>query len=405
MSWLLLGKAALMGTNIGLLLFLAANLPLAVYGMFVAVAGAQVILSRAVLAGMDGGVVRLSSEAGGLTRPECIGAGVLILRRTASVAVLGALAATLLPLPWPRWAPLVVAAGGIGIALVDYGYFCRLARLGYRAASVVQGGMGALRMTAVFAAHALWPSAHQSVFIAYAAGSLVAGLVQMHAATRAATIPSPGAVRRLFRYSVWQGAASMIAVSALNVGTFVLLALKHADAAGIFGLGLSLSLPFFFLYNAFFEFLLPRISRVPDQGALGRVVLEWTGVALALVAACVPVAAAAAFVFPYLFRPELVAARPVFYWLAASNALLLLQAVFEAASHSLLRPAFVAVTWAVRLAATVAMMVALARSGDAVRGGMGQFLAALAALALIALLVAGSMRQRKAHRELTTRAA
>ncbi len=405
LSWVVLGKVALMAANTALLLFLAARLPLAAYGMFVAVAGAQVILSRAVLAGTDGGTVRLSSGTTGFTLPECIGAGVAILRRTATAAVLCALAATIVPLPWPRWVPLVVAAGGIGVALVDFGYYCRLARLDYRAASVVQGGMGALRLVAVVAVQTMWPSHSNAVFVAYAAGSLAAGLIQVRAASRGSSRPSRAAVRHLFRYSSWQAAASLLLTGAMHVGTFVLLGLALRETAGVFALGLSLSLPFSFLYNAYYEFLLPRISRVPDAAALGRAVLLWAGVALALVAACVPVAAAAGLVFPLLFRPEQLVAIPVFYWLAASNAVLLVQAVFDAASHSLLRPAYIATACAVRLAATALAVFALGRDGNAVRAGMGQFLAAGAALAVISALVAVRLRRRAAEPEIAARAA
>jgi O-antigen/teichoic acid export membrane protein len=388
LTWVVLGKAALMATNTALLLFLATRLPLAEYGMFVAIAGAQVVLSRAVLAGMDGGVVRLSA-ADHLARSECISAGVAILRRTAiAIAACAALAA-FAPLPWPRWIAPVVAAGAIGIALVDYGYFCRLARLDYRGASAIQGGMGALRLTATVSAVLAWPSHPVAVFVGYAAGSLMAGLVQIRAAARTGSRPTGAMVKRLFRYSVWQGAASIITAGALHAGTFVLIALKQPDAAGLFGLGLSLSLPFFFLYNAYFEFLLPRISRVNEPDNLGKVVLRWTAVALALACACVPVAAMAGMIFPRILRPGLAAVVPVFYWLASSNVFLLPQAVFEAASHKLLRPNFIAGAWAVRLAATVGAVFMFARGGGPVRAGAGQCFAAAIALVVIAFSVLG----------------
>jgi O-antigen/teichoic acid export membrane protein len=387
LTWVVLGKAALMGANTVLLLFLAARLPLASYGMFVAIAGAQVVLSRAVLAGTEGGVVRLSSSADLVARRQFIGAGVVILRRTAMAVFLFAAAAALAPLPWQRWVPLAVAAGASGIALVDYGYFCRLARLDYRGASLIQGAMGATRLAATVTASLLWPSRPTAVFIGYAAGSLAAGLVQIRTAARTGSRPPAGGVRRLFRYSIWQAAASMISAGALHAGTFVFIALRQPDVAGLFGLGLSLSLPFFFLFNAFFEFLLPRISRVQDRAGLTRAVLSWTGVSVALALACVPVAVVAGMIFPRVLRPDMAAAVPVFYWLAASNALLLPQAVFEAASHSLLRPNFVTGTWAVRLASTVGAVLVLGRGGDAVRAAAGQCVAGAIAVAVLAVSV------------------
>ncbi len=394
LTWVLFGKAGLMGANTALLLFLAARLPVAVYGMFVAVAGAQVVLSRAVLAGTDGGVVRLSSQGGSLRRPECIGAGLAILRRTAMLATAAGLLAALLPLPWPRWVGPVVAAGGIGIALVDFGYYCRLAQLDYRSASAVQGAMGFVRLVLTVTALFVWPAHPAAAFIGYGLGGLLAGLLQLRSAARHATRPPAGAVKHLFRYSAWQGGASLICSGALQVGTFIFLSLGKHEAAGIFGLGLSLSLPFFFLYNAYFEFLLPRISRVSGGRALFVAILTWSGVAVALSGACVPVAIVAAMIFPKVFHSNLLAAIPVFYWLAASHTLLLVQAVFEAASHSLLRPVYVLVAWATRLVATAAAISILAQTGDPVRGGMGQFLGALISVVLIGLLVIGSMRRQ-----------
>jgi O-antigen/teichoic acid export membrane protein len=393
LTWVVLGKALLMGSNTALLLFLAAKLPIAVYGLFVAVAGAQVVLSRAVLAGTDGGVVRLSSIPGPFARGECIGAGVVILRRTALAAALGGLLAMVLPLPWPSWVGPVVAGGAIGIALVDFGYFCRLARLEYRAASLVQGGMGSARLAAVAIAVLVWPAQPVAVFIAYAAGSLATGLVQFLTAARSSSRPSRDMVKRLFRYSMWQGTASILCTAALQVGTFVFFVLKQPDAAGIFGLGLSLSLPFFFFYNAFYEFLLARISRA-NARRLGRTVLGWTAVAFGLALAGLPAAALAGLVFPWVLRPGLHTSIPVFYWLAASQLLLVPQAVFEAASHALLRPIFVAAGWAVRLASTAVAIFLFARGGGPVRGAAGQFLAGLIALAVIVVLVLLRMRKR-----------
>ena len=386
LTWVVLGKALLMGTNTALLLLLAARLPIAVYGLFVAIAGAQVVLSRIVLAGTDGGVVRLSSMPGPFARGECIGAGVAIVRRTALAIALAGLATMALPLPWPKWVGPVVAAGAIGIALVDFGYFCRLARLEYRAASLVQSGMGTARLVLVGAALLLWPAHPVAVFIAYAAGSLATGLAQLLTASRNAAQPSSHMVKRLFRYSIWQGTASVLITAALQVGTFIFFALKEPDAAGIFGLGLSLSLPFFFFYNAFFEFLLPRISR-ENGPKLGRTVLGWTAVAFGLATLALPIAALAGFAFHWALRPALHTSIPVFYWLAASQLLLVPQAVFESASHALLRPVYVAITWAVRLAATAIAVYLFAGGGGPVRAAAGQFLAGLLALGVIVVLV------------------
>jgi uncharacterized membrane protein YeaQ/YmgE (transglycosylase-associated protein family) len=59
LAWVLLGRLGLLAASTVLMLFLATRLPLDIYGLLVSTIGAQILLSRGVLMGVESGIVRL----------------------------------------------------------------------------------------------------------------------------------------------------------------------------------------------------------------------------------------------------------------------------------------------------------------------------------------------------------
>ncbi len=276
-AWVALGKGVLLGSNAILMLLLAQRLPVPTYGLFATVIGVQVLVSRVLLAGLDGGMVRLFTAGElGFESEAVLRGGLRIVRRASTgLALLAILVWPLLPhggaLRWPLWAVLSAVAGAIGLALVDYSYFSRLARVEYRAASLVQSSMSAARLLVTASAVFAFDSSAPVVFLAYGGTTLAVGLLHTSAvASRLPRAVAPRLCARLLRYSVWQAAASITAVLSLYLGTFALMALGRAADAGLFGLALLFSFGFFALYNVFFEALLPRVARVPELAALPR---------------------------------------------------------------------------------------------------------------------------------------
>jgi O-antigen/teichoic acid export membrane protein len=274
--------------------------------------------------------------------------------------------------------------------LVDYSYGVHLAQLHYRVASMVQSGTALVRLVVTLCAVRLFPHAVPVVFLSYTGVSFVSGTLQGAVLLRGyGQWPTRALVWRLLRYSVWLCVANVVVVFSLYQGTFLLTALSQQAATGIFGLGLTLSLGFFAVYNAFAEYLLPRGARVEHVQALPRFLTRACSLAGLLAMAGVLVAGVLGMLVPRLLRPELHAVLPIFYLLSASMLLLILQCPFEVACHYLLRPQLVVVAWVLRATSIGLLALALAPARGAVGMGLAQLGGtALASLTLVVFVVA-----------------
>jgi O-antigen/teichoic acid export membrane protein len=356
--WVLAGKFALMGANAVVMLFLAKRLDLKTYGLLVLTISGQLLISRLLMMGVDAGLVRLTTTPELRSRnAEVVTAGYVTIAFASGVLVV--LALVLLPVlsrfGIPGWTIACIVIGSIGTALVDYGYSFRLARQEYPLASLAQGGTALWRLavTTIAAVATPYPLV---VFFAYHGASLCSGLLQTFLIAGASwSRPDRSLIQRLLRYSFWQGKANVIVIFSLYQGTFLLVLLDQQAATGIFGLALTVSLGFFAIYNAYFEYLLARIRSVEHISALPSFVTRTVLSALLLIVACVPLVFALARLLPWFLGPEWQGFVTVFVYLAAAMVSLIVQAPLEAACHYLLKPQLISFGWLTR-----AVLVAIA---------------------------------------------
>jgi O-antigen/teichoic acid export membrane protein len=270
--------------------------------------------------------------------------------------------------------------------LVDYSYSFHLAQLYYRAAALVQSGTALARLGVTVSAVWLLPKNAPVIFLSYMSVSFLSGVTQVAALLRRqGQWPTRALVWRLLRYSAWQCVTNVIVVFSLYQGTFLLTVLGDKASTGLLGLGLTLSLGFFAVYNAFIEYLLPRGARVEHVHALPRFLGRACSLACMLAVAGILVTGLIGRLVPWLLRSELHGVVPIFYWLSASMLLLILQCPFEVACHSLLHPQLVVLTWALRAVSMVLFSLALTPT----KGAVGVALAQLAGTALASLTLLG----------------
>jgi O-antigen/teichoic acid export membrane protein len=392
--WVLGAKLSLIGANAALTLTLANVLELEIYGVFVAAIGLQLFISRGILLGVETGLMRLQTLPDLVERSPQVGrAGLVVIAATTAIVSLGALP-TALVWSWPgfpRWGMAVVVGGALGTALVDYGYHYRLAGLQFRAAAGVQVGTAAGRTLVTGLAAVLVAGHAMATFLAYAGFTVVCGFLQAATVVRGTAGSAPrDLVWRLVRYSAWLGVANMLVVLSLYEGTFLLLHLQQPAAASVFGLALTLSLGFFALYNAFYEYGVARIVRIGSPQALRRFVLRSGGTALALSLASVPIVGIIGVIIPYLVRGEYAGVETVFFLLAASMLVLVFQAPLEVTCHALLRPHLVLLAWALRVIAIAVLMWRAGPESGPVGAAFAQLGGGLVAAGiLLALVVKG----------------
>ncbi|MDQ3818991.1 MAG: hypothetical protein M3362_15125 [Acidobacteriota bacterium] len=399
LKWVLCGKLSLAGANAALMLLLAHLMELGLYGLMVTAIGAQLILSRVLMMGVDSGMIRLRTVPELRERAqEVVRAGLAVLLRRIALIVLISLAAVpLLSSFAPNLPSLVVVSiviGGVGTALADYGYFYWLARLNYRAAAFVQGGTATARLVLTIAAALIFQKYPLAIFLAYPVASLVYGLAQTVALrSKSGKRTDRVLMRRLLRYSFWQGGADIALLLSMYAGTFILMLAGQPAAAGLFGLGLTLSMGFIVVYQAFGEYLYPRIAHVENLHSLRSFLRNSLAATLAVIVACVPAVVAVGIIVPKFLRAELLASIPIFYVVAASLLLLIFECPLKPACHYLLRPQFLFISTALR----VLLMVILGFVLTSTKGAMGmanaQLFATALSLIILALLVAASFRR------------
>ena len=396
--WVLAGKFSLMGSNAVVMLFLAKRLDLKIYGLLVLTISAQLLISRLLMMGVDAGMVRLTTTPELRERnDEVVTAGyVTIACASVVLLVLAILSLPVLPsFEIPGWTIACIVIGSIGLALVDYGYSFRLARQEYPLASLAQGGTAIWRFAATTIAAVATPNP-LVVFFAYHGASLCSGLLQAFIIARANwSRPDRSLIKQLLRYSFWQGKANVIVIFSLYQGTFLLILLDQQAATGIFGLALTVSLGFFAIYTAYFEYLLARIRSVQQIGAIPHFVTRALLSALLLIVACVPAVFALERLLPWFLGPEWQGFVEVFVYLAAAMVSLIIQAPLEAACHYLLKPHLISFAWLTRVALVAIAGLMLAPQMGARGAAIAQLLGFAFGLVVLSYLFAVSFRSAK----------
>jgi len=397
LGWVLTGKFGLMGANAVLMLLLAHLLEINTYGLLVITISAQLLISRLLMMGVDVGMIRLSGTPALHSRAhELVSAGLAVMLFGTGVLLLLFMVSTpiWLRLGISTWIPSSAICGAVGTALVDYGYSYRLVRREYALAAAAQGGTALWRLGITSIAAGLLAAYPFAVFIAYHGASLVSGLIQTLMICKDKRPALDGLlVRRLLRYSFWQGKANVIVIFSLYQGTFLLMLLKQQAATGIFGLALTLSLGFFAIYNAYGDYLLARIASVKDARGIPQFIKRAFGASFVLILACVPVILLIALLLPRLLRPELGIVVPIFCYLAASMALLILQSPLEAISHYYLKPYLVSSSWIIRALLIGVAGVFLAAKMSALGAAIAQLIGSAVALLVMATVVAIVVRR------------
>lgn len=400
LSRVLSGKLSLMGANAVLMLFLAQRLDLQTYGILVITISGQLLISRFLMMGIDAGMIRLRGlpELRGRST-EIVMAGLVVMAGSTLILLLLCLVSTpaLIWLGVPIWIPAFIIVGAVGTSLVDYGYSFRLARHEYTLSAVAQGGTAVFRLALTTLTAILLPAQTILVFAAYHGASLLSGLFQTVLLSNGRRIwPERSLIRRLLSYSRWVGKANIVFIFSLYQGTFLLMLWDSPAATGIFGLALTLSLGFFAIFNAFFEYLLARITSVDSPAGLRRFIRQAFAASVLLSLGCIPVAFIVTLVIPRVLRTELSEVIPVFWYLAASMVFLILQAPFEAACHYLMRPQLVSFNWLMRAVFIAAAGVLMVPSMGALGAAMAQLAGSALAAGVLTILVMGRLRLAEA---------
>ena len=394
--WVLAGKFALMGANAAVMLFLAKRLDLKTYGLLVITISAQLLISRMLMMGVDGGMVRIMATPDLRSRePEVVTAGLMVMICTSGALLLVWLLA--LPLLEPfgisGWVITSIVVGSIGTALVDYGYSFRLAHHQYPLAALSQGGTALWRSGITTIAATPLVAHPAAVFMAYHGVSLCSGLIQtLLMASVSWRWPDRSLIQRLLRYSFWLGKANVIVIFSLYQGTFLLMFLKDSAATGLFGLGLTLSLGFFAIYNAYSEYLSVRVRSVEHVKDLPPFLRRAVTAAGILMLACVPVIFVVATLMPWFLGPEWRDVVPIFVYLSASMVFTILQAPLVAACHYLLKPQLITLGWVIRVILIGVAGIILASETGAIGVAIAQLIGSALALLVLSWLVVGALR-------------
>ncbi len=385
--WLAAGKATAVVANAALLIAAARLLEVGDFGLFSTAAGAQLFISRILIAGMESGVIRLSTAPGLKTRQqEVLAAGVnIIAGGSLALAALAFLAVPALQAAGTAWLPGAVVLGGAGLALSDYAAACRLSSMRYSLAALVQSGAPAVRLVTTLGVAAVWKAA-LPVVLAFTAGSLAYGLLQVALLNVRASVDRK-LYRQVLSFTAGIAVSDVLVGLSLHQGSFLLLFMSNKVELGLYGLVLSITLGGRAIAQAFSTSLLPRMARLEGVAALPSFVRRSLLPALGLSAAGVPAAMAAAWLLPRLSRPEYARAVPALYWLTASVLVSVLQAPFVAGALYLLRPGLLVTVNVLRVAAIAAFGVVLAPGWGAGGAAFAQFAGSALSSATLALMV------------------
>ena len=392
--WVLAGKFALMGANAVVMLFLAKQLDLKTYGLFVLTISGQLLISRLLMMGVDSAMVRLTSIPELKSRSqEVVTAGLVFIAYTSGTLVVVMLVGipVLSHFGIPAWVLPCVVVGAIGSALVDYGYSYRLARQEFPLATLAQGGTAVSRLVLTALMALQLPAYRLAVFLAYHGASFTSGLLQALLIVRASRRPERGLLKQLLRYSSWLGQANVIVIFSLYQGTF-LLVMVSPEETGRFGLALSLSLGFFALYNAYSEYLSVRVRAIEYARDLPRFIRRALVAAVILMLGSVPVIFVIAMLIPWFLGRGWLEVVPIFVYLSVSMLVTILRAPLVAACHYLLKPKLITFEWGIQAVVVGLAGLMLAPDMGAVGAAIAQLFGSTVVFALLSYFVFVSWR-------------
>lgn len=402
LTWLVAGRLAMTASNAALMLLVAlVFMDGATFGTFAVAISLQIVVSRAVLLGLDQGVVRMHTVAQDRTEP--VRAAVSIAGGLGlALLVLGAVLAPLQP-GTVRW-PIVVAValGAVGSAWFDLGCAIVLARLRYRAAGLLTAAMPGVRLAVTLAACATTHNDSLLPIVAYGAATFGAGVVLLGAVVRRfGWHAGTEMFWRELHYTKWVGMSDAATVLSQVLALVVLKRCGQDAEAGRFAFAMQAVQVFVAVYVAFYQSLLPRAARLGGVDAVPIFLRQSLRMAARLALTCAALACVAALVLPMVLeelRPELTGFGPGFLGLSAFAVVMFFEAPLGVVCQYLLRPRLQLLALLVRCAAVGALALWLVPGNGALGAGLAQFGGGVLGAMALLWLVLSALDEAKGSR-------
>ncbi len=403
---LLLGKSVLLLGNALLLIVLGRRLPAFSFALITTVFSAQMILSRILLFGVDVSALRLqwTAEDSNLVRGAAARILLCAVSATAFLSVAVTVAGQLgvwIGSVW--WLPLMIAAGAIGLAFIDYAYWQYLARLNYARAALLQGGSAFLRAAlGIWAVLAGWSNPFRIVALLVGI-PLVIGLAANRGEFSLARRARFSEVRKLLRYSGWQAVSTVFGTISLQFGAPLLWSLRKPVDAAIIGFAAMIGTGGAIASQAMQEFLISRAAQL-SQSTVSVFLRKATALSVLSAAVLLGALVVAFDQMARLMDPRLSSKPAVFWLISFSLAVYLLHAPLEAVCHYLLRPSLIVISRGARVLIAVGLGFHLGASQGAPGVALAQLIAAVCSLFLLAALTMAAILKTRGERALAAEA-
>jgi hypothetical protein len=263
----------------------------------------------------------------------------------------------------PFWLLSAVTLAAAAWACTEFAYWLFLVQSRARDALLAQAGTVIGRAAAVLVVGLAVSAAESALALAYGCVGFALGAISLiRAAIGHAAIPSLTVIRKLLRYSAWQGFAQSLATLSVWFGAFILLLAQKPADSGQFSLAMTITVGVATLAYGMTEYLTIRAAALPGLESLGEFLRGATLRCGQAVAACATLLLFIGVAAPVVF-PERLWVAEVYLALSLSVLLGVLHAPLEAAAHYLMAPQISFISRLVRLgclatAATPAAFVA-----------------------------------------------
>lgn len=386
-------ELVLAGSNLALLLILAATTDPARVGLLAAGLAAMHVLGRLAVFGVDREVSALlpllKMRRG---RRQLVLAGqAAVLRASGVLLGAGFAIAAVLEISGsaaPASAPIAIALGAAGLALFDYGTSRRPPGLGHPSAGIQRLAMPISRVSIASASLMLLPSRPDLALLAYALATLAFGLPPfLWAERRLGGLDDEALVARLMRRTLWRGVEDAGGAVALHAGTLLLVVLGLWTEAATYAVALALATTLHAALSPFERSLRVRAARLRTEPGIGRYLARSmaSGVGLALLGA--PALVVLGWWIPLLV-PALAGLHAPLWLLAGFIVLLVVDAPIAVVSRALKQPRVLAVARLAWLALVITLGLLWAPGAGAAGAALAQLTAAAASLAVLGGLAA-----------------